>query len=138
MREDSERASAGRVLAGRDDGEDEERDEEDDRPDAGRAEAARELDERDEDVERVDDERDEDDERELEAPEREPDERSVVECERVPRRVDSLELMARPPPSSSSDQIRRVEIRSLRQRQHRLCLLWLQLLQQFLQEHSRL
>lgn len=55
--------------------------------------------ERDED-ERGEDERDEDSD----------DERPEVECERVPRRVDSPEVTARLPRSSLSDRIRRAVI----------------------------
>ncbi len=83
-------------------------------------------------------ERDDEDSRELVAREdelerdeedREPDERPVVECERVPRRVDSLELMVRPPRSSLSVQTHPTVIHQLQQHRHPLCRLWQQLLQ---------
>ena len=69
---------------------------------------------------------------------RELEERSVVECERVPRRVDSLELTVRLQLFSSSDQIRLEVIRSLQQHQHQLCPLLRQPRQQCLQECSQL
>lgn len=62
------------------------------------------------DAPREDDER-EDDEREPEDEREELDvERPGVECERVPRRVDSSEVTARLPRSSLSDRTRRAEI----------------------------
>ena len=65
-------------------------------------------------------------------------ERSVVECERVPRRVGSLELTVRPPLSSSIDQIHPVGIHLPLQHLHQLCPRWLQPLLQCQQEYSRL
>ena len=65
-------------------------------------------------------------------------ERLVVECERVPRRVGSLELTVRPPLSSSIDQIHPVGIHLPLQHLHLLCPRWLQPLLQCQQEYSRL
>lgn len=66
---------------------------------------------------------------------REPDERPVVECERVPRRVDSLELTVHRPQSSLSGQTRPMVTHLPQQHRHPLCRPWLQLLQQLLQEY---
>jgi hypothetical protein len=123
------RVEVERVSAGRE--EDDERDEALERVE----------DERDDALERVDDERDEEAEsREVVRGEedREREERSVVECERVPRRVDSLELTAHPQLSSSSDQIRPEEIHWRQRHQRQLCLLLRRLRQQYPQEHSQL
>ena len=121
------RDEAERVPAGRDEDDCED---ECEREDAARgAEEARGAADRDEALEREDVERDE---------ARELEERSVVECERVPRRVDSLELTVRLQLFSSSDQIRLKVIRSLQQHQHQLCPLLRQPRQQCLQECSQL
>ena len=88
------------------------RDEDDEREEVEReAEVAREF------LERVDDSR-------------ELGERSAVACERVPRRVDSFTLMAHPPLSSSSGQIRPMVIHLLQQHRDPLCPPWRQLLRQ--------
>ncbi|MEY3656565.1 MAG: hypothetical protein RL114_923 [Actinomycetota bacterium] len=58
-------------------------------------------------VEREELERDEEEREEFER--EEDDERPDVECERVPRRVDSSEVTARLPRSSLGDRIRREE-----------------------------
>lgn len=80
------------------------------------------------------DEPDRDDE-EREEEERELGERSAVECERVPRRVDSLELMVHPPQSSSGGQTHPTVIHPLQQHRRPLCRPWQQLLQQCLPEY---
>jgi hypothetical protein len=67
--------------------------------------------------------------------ERELAERSEVECERVPRRVDSLELMVHPPQSSLSGRTHPTVIHSPQQHQRQLCQPWQQLPQQYLQEY---
>lgn len=130
-----ERDEEGRGL---DDREAVEREPDDDRPDDERADDERVLEERDEESERDEDEpregaREEDAEREDE--DREPVERSVDECERVPRRVDSLELTVHPPLFSSNDQIRPTVIHPLRQHLRQLCPPWRQLLQLFQLEY---
>ena len=87
-----------------------------------RAVVEREADGRD-DAERDDEVREEEEERES-------DEREPVECERVPRRVDSLELMVHPPQSSLSDQTHPTVIHLPQQHRRPLCQPWQQLLQQ--------
>ena len=72
------------------------------------------------------------DELEREDEERELDERSAVECERVPRRVDSLELTVHPPRSSSTGRIHPTAIHQLPLHQRPLCPLLPQLLPQCL------
>ena len=67
--------------------------------------------------------------------ERELDERPVVECERVPRRVDSLELTVHRPQSSLSGQTRPMVTHLPQQHRHPLCRPWQQLLRQLLQEY---
>lgn len=114
---------------------------EDERDEVERADEERALAERDDEAEREEEsERDDAEPREAErdADDREPDERSGVECERVPRRVDSCELTAHPPLFPSSDQICPMVIHSLRQHPHRPCRLWRQLQRQYLPEHSQL
>ena len=120
-----------------------------DREEAGRGLAERDEAERDEGVEREEEERelverDEDDvreevEREAEVAReflervdesRELEERSVVACERVPRRVDSFTLMAHQQQSSSSGQIHPMVIHLLQQHRDPLCPPWRQLLRQ--------
>ena len=70
------------------------------------------------------------DELDREEEERESDERAAVECERVPRRVDSLELMVHPPQSSLNGQTHPAVIHPRQQHRHPLCLQWQQLLPQ--------
>ena len=86
-----------------------------------RAVVEREADGRD-DAERDDEVREEEEERES-------DEREPVECERVPRRVDSLELMVLPPQSSLSGQTHPTVIHLPQQHRRPLCRPWQQLLQ---------
>ena len=69
------------------------------------------------------------DDAERDEEERESDERAPVECERVPRRVDSLELMVLPPQSSLSGQTHPTVIHLPRQHRRPLCQPWQQLLQ---------
>ena len=129
--------------------EERERDEEDaEREDGERGLVEREEPERDDDVREDDDDRDDEAEREDEA-ERDEDaerededravvERAVVECDRVPRRVDSLELTVHPPLSSSVGRIYPAVIHLLQQHLHQLCPRWLQPRLQCQQEYSRL
>ena len=153
VRDDPSRGAVERDETGR---EERERDEADrgraELDDDGREEFERESPERDDDALREDDpralEREELEREELEREEldrADPDEeargvaeRSVVECERVPRRVGSLELTVRPPLSSSIDQIHPVGIHLPPQHLHQLCPRWLQPLLQCQQEYSRL
>jgi hypothetical protein len=142
---DWEREEAGRGLA--------ERDEADRDEGVEREEEERELVERDEDDVREEEvARDEDDEREevereaevarefLERVDesRELEERSVVACERVPRRVDSFTLMAHQQQSSSSGQIHPMVIHLLQQHRDPLCPPSRQLLRQQLREYRQL
>jgi|688.fasta_scaffold107029_2 hypothetical protein len=142
---DWDREEAGRGLAERDEAE---RDE-----GVEREEEERELVERDEDDVREEEvARDEDDEREevereaevarefLERVDesRELEERSVVACERVPRRVDSFTLMAHQQQSSSSGQIHPMVIHLLQQHRDPLCPPSRQLLRQQLREYRQL
>lgn len=148
VRDDPSRGAVERDETGR---EERERDEADrgraELDDDGREEFERESPERDDDALREDDpralEREELEREELDRAD--PDEeargvaeRSVVECERVPRRVGSLELTVRPPLSSSIDQIHPVGIHLPLQHLHQLCPRWLQPLLQCQQEYSRL
>ncbi len=71
-------------------------------------EDGRELLEREEEFERWELVREEDEPRDEERVDEE--DRSLVACERLPRRVDSLELTVHPPPSSSNGQTRPTEI----------------------------
>ena len=137
MRDDPSRCAVERDEAGR---EECERDEADrvraERDADGREELERESVERDEEAERDEDALRDEDPRALEREELERDEldeeargvaeRSVVECDRVPRRVGSLELTVRPPLSSSIDQIHPVGIHLPPQHLHQLCPRWMQ------------
>lgn len=149
VRDDPSRGAVERDESGR---EECERDEADrvraEREDDGREERVRESAEREVEAERDDDALREEDPRTLEREELERDEpdeeargmaeRSVVECDRAPRRVGSLELTARPPLSSSIDQIHPVGIHLPLQHLHQLCRRWLQPLLQCQREYSRL
>ena len=128
VRDDPSRGAVEREEAGR---EERERDE----ADRGRAELD---DDGREEFEREELEREELDRADPDDEARGVAERSVVECERVPRRVGSLELTVRPPLSSSIDQIHPVEIHLPLQHLHQLCPRWLQPLLQCQQEYSRL
>ena len=143
VRDDPSRGAVERDETGR---EERERDEADrgraELDDDGREEFERESPERDDDALREDDpralEREELDRADPDEEARGVAERSVVECERVPRRVGSLELTVRPPLSSSIDQIHPVGIHLPLQHLHQLCPRWLQPLLQCQQEYSRL
>ena len=154
VRDDPSRGAVERDETGR---EERERDEADrgraELDDDGREEFERESAERDEEAERDDDALREDDPRALEREELEreeldrdePDEeargvaeRAVVECDRVPRRVGSLELTVHPPLSSSIDQIHPVVIHLPPQHLHQLCPRWMQPLLQCQGECLRL
>jgi len=106
------------------------------REEAGREEDPRALER--EELEREELEREELDRADPDEEARGVAERLVVECERVPRRVGSLELTVRPPLSSSIDQIHPVGIHLPLQHLHQLCPRWLQPLLQCQQEYSRL
>ena len=106
------------------------------REEAGREEDPRALER--EELEREELEREELDRADPDEEARGVAERLVVECERVPRRVGSLELTVRPPLSSSIDQIHPVGIHLPLQHLHLLCPRWLQPLLQCQQEYSRL
>ena len=91
---------------------------------------------RDEERDDVEPPREEDERGELE---REEDgaERTDVECERVPRRVDSSDVTARLPRSSLSDRTRQAEIQLRQSRQSRLFRQLLRLQQLSLPEYSQ-
>ncbi|CAB4660709.1 unannotated protein [freshwater metagenome] len=154
VRDDPSRGAVEREEAGREECERDEADRgREELDDDGREEFERESAERDEEAERDDDALREDDPRALEREELEreeldrdePDEeargvaeRAVVECDRVPRRVGSLELTVHPPLSSSIDQIHPVVIHLPPQHLHQLCPRWMQPLLQCQGECLRL
>ena len=96
---------------------------------------------RDEEREDVEPLREEEERGELEREEFEREEegaeRPVVECERVPRRVDSSDVTARLPRSSLSDRTRQAEIQLRQSRQSRLFRQLLRLQQLSLPEYSQ-